>query len=162
MAAAAFPMMPVWRRTTPVSARCGSPTVRTRCIIAPLPDLKSGSIKTLRGTRKARAYATFSAVIPGHVKHCPGISRFRGRAFPAVPERRIRNLRESASVNDSVKKDEEFSGTREVEERHRVNEANLAKWMSEHVEGFAGPLTVLQFKGGQSNPTYRLNTPGRS
>ena len=49
-----------------------------------------------------------------------------------------------------------------MRERHRVNEANLAKWMSENVEGFAGPLTVLQFKGGQSNPTYRLNTPGRS
>ena len=65
-------------------------------------------------------------------------------------------------MNDGVKKDEEFSGTREVEERHRVNEANLAKWMSENVEGFAGPLTVLQFKGGQSNPTYRLNTPSRS
>ncbi len=65
-------------------------------------------------------------------------------------------------MNDGVRKDEEFSGTREVEERHRVNEANLAKWMSENVEDFAGPLTVLQFKGGQSNPTYRLNTPGRS
>jgi aminoglycoside phosphotransferase (APT) family kinase protein len=65
-------------------------------------------------------------------------------------------------VADGVRKDEEFSGTREVEERHRVNEANLAKWMSENVEGFKGPLTVLQFKGGQSNPTYRLNTPGRS
>src|SRR6201992_1806326 len=38
----------------------------------------------------------------------------------------------------------------------------LAAWMAEHVEGFAGPLTVLQFKGGQSNPTYRLDTPGRS
>src|SRR6202165_3812473 len=34
--------------------------------------------------------------------------------------------------------------------------------MREHVEGFQGPLTVLQFKGGQSNPTYRLDTPGRS
>src|SRR2546429_9963947 len=73
-----------------------------------------------------------------------------------------KKVRESVSVNDGVRKDEEFSGTREVEERHRVNEANLAKWMSENVEGFAGPLTVLQFKGGQSNPTYRLNTPGRS
>ena len=46
---------------------------------------------------------------------------------------------------DGVRKDEEFSGTRDVEERHRVNEANLAKWMAENVEGFAGPLTVLQF-----------------
>ncbi|WP_407175260.1 phosphotransferase family protein [Bradyrhizobium sp. STM 3562] len=63
---------------------------------------------------------------------------------------------------DSVRKDEEFSGTRPVEERHRINEANLDAWMHQNVEGYAGPLTVLQFKGGQSNPTYRLDTPGRS
>src|SRR5262249_33590994 len=107
----------------------------------------------------------------------PGISRFSGaqlrtivrcgachraglRPEPVASPRVIRNSGEFVSVN--VRKDEEFSGTREVEERHRINEANLAKWMSENVEGFAGPLTVLQFKGGQSNPTYRLNTPGRS
>lgn len=35
----------------------------------------------------------------------------------------------------------------------------LAGWMARHVEGFAGPLTVAQFNGGQSNPTYRLTTP---
>ena len=63
---------------------------------------------------------------------------------------------------DGVRKDEEFSGTREVEERHRINEASLDGWMRENVEGYQGPLTVLQFKGGQSNPTYRLDTPGRS
>jgi len=45
-------------------------------------------------------------------------------------------------VADGVRKDEEFSGTREVEERHRINEANLDKWMREHVEGYQGPLTV--------------------
>src|SRR5258708_15420944 len=38
----------------------------------------------------------------------------------------------------------------------------LDGWMREHVEGYQGPLTVLQFKGGQSNPTYRLDTPDRS
>src|SRR5581483_10588425 len=32
---------------------------------------------------------------------------------------------------------------------------------AEHVEGFKGPVTVTQFQGGQSNPTYRLSTPGR-
>ena len=63
---------------------------------------------------------------------------------------------------DGVRRDEEFSGTRPVEERHRINEANLAEWMRAHVEGFSGPLTVLQFKGGQSNPTYKLDTPSRS
>jgi aminoglycoside phosphotransferase (APT) family kinase protein len=65
-------------------------------------------------------------------------------------------------VADGVRKDEEFSGTRPVEERHRIDEVRLDGWMREHIEGYAGPLTVLQFKGGQSNPTYRLDTPGRS
>ena len=63
---------------------------------------------------------------------------------------------------DGVRRDEEFSGTKPVEERHRIDELRLADWMREHVEDFAGPLTVLQFKGGQSNPTYRLDTPDRS
>jgi aminoglycoside phosphotransferase (APT) family kinase protein len=39
------------------------------------------------------------------------------------------------------------------------DEARLAQWMSKHVPGYAGPLGVEQFKGGQSNPTYRLVTP---
>jgi aminoglycoside phosphotransferase (APT) family kinase protein len=34
--------------------------------------------------------------------------------------------------------------------------------MRGHVEGYAGPLGVEQFKGGQSNPTYKLVTPQRS
>ncbi|QIG81057.1 phosphotransferase [Stakelama tenebrarum] len=55
-----------------------------------------------------------------------------------------------------------FSGTREVREAHRFDEARLAEWMAANVEGYAGPLTVTQFKGGQSNPTYRLDTPGRA
>lgn len=61
-----------------------------------------------------------------------------------------------------VKSDEEFSGTKPVEERHRIDEVSLDAWMRDHVEGYRGALTVLQFKGGQSNPTYRLDTPGRS
>jgi aminoglycoside phosphotransferase (APT) family kinase protein len=52
-----------------------------------------------------------------------------------------------------------FSGTKEVAESHRFNEANLAAWMEAHVEGYEGPLEVRQFKGGQSNPTYQLVTP---
>ncbi|MEO5971953.1 MAG: phosphotransferase family protein [Sphingomicrobium sp.] len=54
------------------------------------------------------------------------------------------------------------SGTRDVAERLRFDEAALARWMERHVAGFAGPLTVSQFKGGQSNPTYRLDTPAAS
>ena len=51
------------------------------------------------------------------------------------------------------------SGTKEVAESHRFDEAALAAWMEANVEGYAGPLEVRQFKGGQSNPTYQLVTP---
>ena len=33
--------------------------------------------------------------------------------------------------------------------------------MQEHIDGFAGPIEVTQFATGQSNPTYRLSTPGQ-
>ncbi len=58
--------------------------------------------------------------------------------------------------------DETYTGTKPVEERHRLDDAKLAVWMKDNVSGYEGPLTVLQFKGGQSNPTYRLDTPPRS
>ena len=61
-----------------------------------------------------------------------------------------------------TRRDEDYAGTKPVEERHRVDEARLAAWMAANVEGFVGPLTVSQFKGGQSNPTYRIDTPGRA
>ena len=37
----------------------------------------------------------------------------------------------------------------------------LERWLEANVEGFQGPLEIAQFKGGQSNPTYQLITPGR-
>jgi aminoglycoside phosphotransferase (APT) family kinase protein len=46
-----------------------------------------------------------------------------------------------------------------VREIHRFDEAVLARWMQTHIAGYDGPLTVMQFKGGQSNPTYKLSTP---
>ena len=57
---------------------------------------------------------------------------------------------------------ESFSGVKLVDERHRLDEARLGRWLEENVEGYAGPLQVRQFKGGQSNPTYQLVTPGRT
>ena len=54
------------------------------------------------------------------------------------------------------------SGTSTVREQHRFDEAALASWMAVHIDGYAGPLEVAQFKGGQSNPTYRLSTPTRN
>jgi len=53
------------------------------------------------------------------------------------------------------------TGTRAVSDRLKFDEAGLARWMEQHVEGFQRPIQVTQFKGGQSNPTYRIDTPGR-
>jgi len=58
-----------------------------------------------------------------------------------------------------VDKQTAFSGTGEVREQHRFDEARLQAWMEANVADFRGPLTVQQFKGGQSNPTYKLITP---
>jgi len=51
---------------------------------------------------------------------------------------------------------QDFVGTMPVVERLRFDPRPLEAWMVEHVEGFRGPLEVEQFRGGQSNPTYRL------
>lgn len=55
-----------------------------------------------------------------------------------------------------------FVGTKPVSETHAFDVEALSTWMALHVDGFAGPVTVEMFKGGQSNPTYKLVTPGRS
>ncbi len=55
---------------------------------------------------------------------------------------------------------EHFVGTRPVSDKHAFDTAALTTWLQAHLPGFAGPLTVEMFKGGQSNPTYKLLTPG--
>jgi len=55
-----------------------------------------------------------------------------------------------------------FTGTRPVAGQHAFDEAALAAWMKANLPDFAGPLTVEMFKGGQSNPTYKLITPQRA
>jgi aminoglycoside phosphotransferase (APT) family kinase protein len=52
-----------------------------------------------------------------------------------------------------------FSGTREVAERLRFDVGRLEAYLRDHVAGFAAPAMVNQFKGGQSNPTYLIETP---
>ncbi|MEI7446253.1 MAG: phosphotransferase family protein [Burkholderiales bacterium] len=53
-------------------------------------------------------------------------------------------------------------GTTPVAERHRFDVGALDAWMRSNVEDYAGPLSVEQFKGGQSNPTFKLTTPTRA
>ena len=55
-----------------------------------------------------------------------------------------------------------MSGTIPVEERDKLDLDRLAAWMTANVAGFVGPLSYAKFAGGQSNPTYRLDTPRRS
>src|SRR3990167_85062 len=44
----------------------------------------------------------------------------------------------------------------EVQEKHRFDEQSLGRFMATHVDGFVPPVRAEQFRGGQSNPTYRL------
>jgi aminoglycoside phosphotransferase (APT) family kinase protein len=54
-------------------------------------------------------------------------------------------------------------GTTAVRAGYEFDRASLERWLQQHVVGFAGPLaSVEQFKGGQSNPTYKLTTPNRT
>ncbi|WP_447911147.1 phosphotransferase family protein [Brevundimonas bullata] len=65
-------------------------------------------------------------------------------------------------MTDQMDAQSAFAGTREVDERYRLDEAALDAWLAANIDGYAGPLTLRQFKGGQSNPTYELTTPGRT
>ncbi len=53
------------------------------------------------------------------------------------------------------------SGTGAVRTGQEFHIPALEAWLAGHVADYAGPLGVEQFRGGQSNPTYKLITPGR-
>jgi aminoglycoside phosphotransferase (APT) family kinase protein len=41
----------------------------------------------------------------------------------------------------------------------QLDEAYLATYLTKHIPGFSGPVTATKFTGGQSNPTFKLDTP---
>jgi len=61
----------------------------------------------------------------------------------------------------AIDRQQAFSGTKEVAAALVLDAARLEAYLAANVKGFAGPLTIRQFKGGQSNPTYLLDTPAR-
>ncbi len=61
----------------------------------------------------------------------------------------------------AIDRQQAFSGTKAAAGPLQLDAARLEKFLAAQVPGFAGPLTVEQFKGGQSNPTYLLSTPAR-
>jgi aminoglycoside phosphotransferase (APT) family kinase protein len=54
-----------------------------------------------------------------------------------------------------------FSGTKDVAPALAFDSARLAAYLVPRLPDFTGPLAVRQFKGGQSNPTYLVETPTR-
>jgi aminoglycoside phosphotransferase (APT) family kinase protein len=55
---------------------------------------------------------------------------------------------------------EEFEGTKAVADAQKFDAGALADYLKQHVAGFKGELSVAQFKGGQSNPTFKLTAGG--
>ena len=55
-----------------------------------------------------------------------------------------------------ARKGADYIGTMPVQEKHRFDQKSLEQFMASHVRGFTASVAVEQFKGGQSNPTYRL------
>jgi len=61
----------------------------------------------------------------------------------------------------NIDRQQAFSGTKEVASALALDATRVETYLARHAPGFAGPLTIKQFKGGQSNPTYLLETPAR-
>jgi aminoglycoside phosphotransferase (APT) family kinase protein len=55
-----------------------------------------------------------------------------------------------------------YSGTKPVADQHAFEVGALQSYLRQHHGGFGGELRVEQFKGGQSNPTFKLITPERA
>jgi aminoglycoside phosphotransferase (APT) family kinase protein len=50
------------------------------------------------------------------------------------------------------------AGLRPPPAQHAFDTDRLAAWMQAHIEGFSGPINVRQFDGGQSNPTFLVQS----
>jgi aminoglycoside phosphotransferase (APT) family kinase protein len=51
-----------------------------------------------------------------------------------------------------------FSGTRPPLPEFRIDPIRLSQYLENQIEDFRGPLSIRQFNGGQSNPTYQVET----
>ncbi|HWE45443.1 MAG TPA: phosphotransferase family protein [Caulobacteraceae bacterium] len=45
--------------------------------------------------------------------------------------------------------------------QHALDEPRLFAYLADHLDGFSEPAELRQFQGGQSNPTYLIDTPNR-
>ena len=54
--------------------------------------------------------------------------------------------------------DAKYSGTKEVDESLQIDAAKLQPWIDAYIPSAGKISTIEQFKGGQSNPTYKIIT----
>src|SRR5690606_41309686 len=82
-----------------------------------------------------------SAPLPGHANH----HQTNGG-----------DVAEQSSPNESTDPNAVFSGTMDVPDRHQFDIGALGEYLKGKLPDFDGQLRVEIFKGGQSNPTYKL------
>ena len=68
----------------------------------------------------------------------------------------------AASEKKGIDRQAAFSGTRPVAPGFEIDGEKLESYLGVHITGFRGPVSLSQFKGGQSNPTYVVATPGHA
>ena len=56
----------------------------------------------------------------------------------------------------------EYSGTKNVSERHEIDQNKLQEFLNDKLENFGDIKSIEEFVGGQSNPTYLLKTQRES
>jgi aminoglycoside phosphotransferase (APT) family kinase protein len=65
-------------------------------------------------------------------------------------------------TNDAQKYEKIFSGTKEVAENLKIDAASLQPWIDAHVPDAGSIKSIEQFRGGQSNPTYKIITDNKN
>ncbi|MBN9062887.1 MAG: phosphotransferase family protein [Rhizobiales bacterium 65-9] len=59
-------------------------------------------------------------------------------------------------------REQQLVGARQVDALNRLDEVKLGLWLEANVDGYQGPATIAQFKGGQSNPSFRIDAGGKA
>src|SRR6516162_3547071 len=86
------------------------------------------------------------------------LSRRRG---PGCHRQGARRVFHACMIMPAIDRQEAFSGTKEVAAPLALDVARLKSFLASRLPDCSAALSVRQFKGGQSNPTYLLETPGR-
>src|SRR6185295_12157921 len=81
---------------------------------------------------------------------------------PGTRRDAVAGHRPGSGADGCVAMSEQFAGTMAVTERARFDVGALEEYLRGRIDGFKGPIHVEQFKGGQSNPTFKLAAGGRT